>query len=102
MKNSVVISITRKAAKRQNGPKAAAGEAIKAEWRRGVRSKVVLANKAIAEIEEHHPASQEAESGFVSHVRTGGPSAVEKKWQCFNSARRLADRPASAEKQKEK
>src|SRR5258705_8296970 len=32
-----------------------AGEAIMAEWRRGVRNKVVLANKAIAEIEEHHP-----------------------------------------------
>lgn len=32
-----------------------AGEAIMAEWRRGVRNKVVLANKAIAEIEERHP-----------------------------------------------
>src|SRR5437763_7348891 len=32
-----------------------AGEAIMAEWRRGVRNKVVLANKAVAEIEEHHP-----------------------------------------------
>ena len=32
-----------------------AGEAIMAEWRRGVRKKIVLANKAIAEIEEHHP-----------------------------------------------
>ncbi len=32
-----------------------AGEAIMAEWRRGVRNKVVLANKAIAEVEEHHP-----------------------------------------------
>jgi len=32
-----------------------AGEAIMAEWRRGVRNEVVLANKAIAEIEEHHP-----------------------------------------------
>ena len=25
------------------------------EWRRGVRNKAVLANKAIAEIEKHHP-----------------------------------------------
>jgi hypothetical protein len=32
-----------------------AGEVIMAEWRRGVRNKVVLANKAIAEVEEHHP-----------------------------------------------
>src|SRR5437667_5688782 len=32
-----------------------AGEAIMAEWRRGVRNKVVLANKAVAEIEKHHP-----------------------------------------------
>ncbi len=31
------------------------GEAIMADWRRGVRNKVVLANKAIAEVEEHHP-----------------------------------------------
>jgi hypothetical protein len=26
-----------------------------ADWRRGVRNKIVLANKAIAEVEEHHP-----------------------------------------------
>jgi len=32
-----------------------AGEAIMADWRRGVRNKTVLANKAIAEVEEHHP-----------------------------------------------
>jgi hypothetical protein len=32
-----------------------AGDAIMAEWRRGVRNKVVLANKAIAKVEEHHP-----------------------------------------------
>ena len=32
-----------------------AGEAIMADWRRGVRDKIVLANKAIAEVEEHHP-----------------------------------------------
>lgn len=32
-----------------------AGEAIMAEWRSGVRSRIVLANKAIAVIEEHHP-----------------------------------------------
>jgi hypothetical protein len=32
-----------------------AGEAIMADWRQGVRNKTVLANKAIAEIEEHHP-----------------------------------------------
>ena len=32
-----------------------AGEAIMEHWRRGVRNKVVLANKAIAEVEEHHP-----------------------------------------------
>ena len=37
------------------GVKSFAGEAIMAEWRRGVRNKVVLANKAIAEVEEHHP-----------------------------------------------
>ena len=30
------------------------GEAIMTEWRRGVRNQVVLANKAIAEVEEHH------------------------------------------------
>jgi len=32
-----------------------AGEAIIAEWRRGVRDRVVLANKAIAEVEKNHP-----------------------------------------------
>jgi hypothetical protein len=32
-----------------------AGEAIMEEWRRGVRNKVVLANKAVAEIEKRHP-----------------------------------------------
>ena len=32
-----------------------AGHTIMEDWRRGVRNKVVLANKAIAEIEEHHP-----------------------------------------------
>ncbi|HEY3031909.1 MAG TPA: hypothetical protein VGJ68_17265 [Bradyrhizobium sp.] len=32
-----------------------AGDVIMAEWRRGVRNKVVLANKAIADIEEHRP-----------------------------------------------
>jgi hypothetical protein len=32
-----------------------AGEAILEDWRRGVRNKSVLANKAIAEIEERHP-----------------------------------------------
>ncbi len=32
-----------------------AGEAIMAEWRRGVRDRVVLANKAIAEVEKNHP-----------------------------------------------
>jgi hypothetical protein len=32
-----------------------AAEAIMAEWRSGVRNRVVLANKAIAEVEEHHP-----------------------------------------------
>ena len=32
-----------------------AAEAIMDDWRRGVRNKSVLANKAIAEIEEHHP-----------------------------------------------
>jgi hypothetical protein len=37
------------------GVESFAGEAIMAEWRRGVRNKVVLANKAIAEVEEHHP-----------------------------------------------
>jgi hypothetical protein len=31
-----------------------AGQAILEDWRRGVRSKSVLANKAIAEIEERH------------------------------------------------
>ena len=30
------------------------GEAIMDDWRRGVRNKVVLANKAIAEVEEHY------------------------------------------------
>lgn len=37
------------------GVESFAGEAIMADWRRGVRNKVVLANKAIAEVEEHHP-----------------------------------------------
>jgi hypothetical protein len=32
-----------------------AAEAIMAEWRRGVRNEIVLANKAIAEVEERHP-----------------------------------------------
>jgi hypothetical protein len=32
-----------------------AGHAIMEDWRGGVRNKAVLANKAIAEIEEHHP-----------------------------------------------
>ena len=32
-----------------------AGEAIMNEWRRGVRNKIALANKAIAEVEAHHP-----------------------------------------------
>jgi len=32
-----------------------AGEAIMVEWRRGVRDRVVLANKAIAEVEKNHP-----------------------------------------------
>jgi hypothetical protein len=31
-----------------------AGQAIMEDWRRGVRNKSVLANKAIAEIEERH------------------------------------------------
>jgi hypothetical protein len=37
------------------GVESFAGEAIMADWRRGVRNKTVLANKAIAEVEEHHP-----------------------------------------------
>ena len=37
------------------GVESFAGEAIMAEWRRGVRNKVVLANKAIAEVEQRHP-----------------------------------------------
>jgi len=37
------------------GMEAVAGEAIMAEWRRGVRNQAVLANKAIAEVEKHHP-----------------------------------------------
>jgi hypothetical protein len=32
-----------------------AGEAIMADWRRGVRNDAVLANKAIAEVEMNHP-----------------------------------------------
>ena len=32
-----------------------AGQAIMADWRRGVRNEVVLANKAIAEVEKNHP-----------------------------------------------
>ncbi len=32
-----------------------AGQAIMEDWRRGVRNKGLLANKAIAEIEERHP-----------------------------------------------
>ena len=34
---------------------ACASKAIMAAWRSGERNKAVLANKAIAEIEEHHP-----------------------------------------------
>ena len=37
------------------GMEAFAGEAIMAEWRRDVRNKAVLANKAVAEIEKHRP-----------------------------------------------
>ena len=37
------------------GLESSAAEAIMADWRRGVRNKTVLANKAIAEVEEHHP-----------------------------------------------
>lgn len=37
------------------GVESFAGEAIMDEWRRGVSNTVVLANKAIAEIEERHP-----------------------------------------------
>ena len=36
-----------------------AGEAIMAQWRGGVRNKIVLANKAIAEVEQHHPLGKE-------------------------------------------
>jgi hypothetical protein len=32
-----------------------AGEAIMEDWRRGARNKIVLANKAIEEVEKHHP-----------------------------------------------
>jgi hypothetical protein len=32
-----------------------ASQTLMAEWRRGVRNTEVLANKAIAEMEEHHP-----------------------------------------------
>jgi hypothetical protein len=37
------------------GVESFAGQTIMAEWRRGVRNTAVLANKAIAEMEEHHP-----------------------------------------------
>ena len=40
------------------GMESFAGETIMAEWRRGVRNTVVLANKAIAEMEEHHPVGE--------------------------------------------
>jgi hypothetical protein len=40
------------------GVESFAGETIMAEWRRGVRNTVVLANKAIAEMEEHHPVGE--------------------------------------------
>ena len=32
-----------------------AGAAIMGDWRRGVRNKALLANKAVAEVEQHHP-----------------------------------------------
>jgi hypothetical protein len=32
-----------------------AGAAIMEDWRRGVRNKTLLANKAIADVEQHHP-----------------------------------------------
>ncbi len=32
-----------------------AGQAIMVHWRRGVRNDVILANKAIAEVEKDHP-----------------------------------------------
>jgi hypothetical protein len=32
-----------------------AGQTIMEDWRRGVRDEAILANKAIAELEEHHP-----------------------------------------------
>ena len=39
-----------------------AGEAIVADWRRGVRNRVVLANKAIAEVEKNHPLGKKLQS----------------------------------------
>jgi hypothetical protein len=37
------------------GVESFAGETIMEDWRRGVRNRVVLANKAIAQVEQHHP-----------------------------------------------
>jgi hypothetical protein len=37
------------------GVESFAGQTIMEDWRRGVRDKAVLANKAIVEIEERHP-----------------------------------------------
>ena len=46
------------------GVESFAGEAIMEDWRRGVRNKVVLANKAIAEIEERHPFGNKLRRAF--------------------------------------
>ena len=46
------------------GVESIAREAIMDDWRRGVRDKVVLANKAIAEIEERHPLGNKLRRAF--------------------------------------
>jgi hypothetical protein len=67
-------------------------------------AKIVVANKAIAETEQHHPLHKQAKSGFVSgHVRSPRSGAAQLKRNryglillCF-----VADRLASGERQKE-
>jgi hypothetical protein len=41
---------------------AVAGQAILADWRRGVRNEGILANKAIAEVEKDHPLGKKVQA----------------------------------------
>ena len=82
-----------------------------AEWRRGVRNKVVLANKATCGGRGASPAPEEAKSGFVSgRVRTArrapwrrmsGAAQLKRNGNALTLLCFVANRHASAERQKE-